>query len=501
VTARLHPLFFAVAPILFLYAHNRSEVASVWVLAALGASLCATLVLWALSTAFLRDVDRAALVVSLFLVEFFFYGRVFDLIWHPLSRVLSANAAHALFVTVFALLLAGGVALVRSSRIDPRAWGSLLSLASGLLVLFSSVDLARSVFRSEDTPEPETAATVAPDLVDSPAKPDIYFVILDGYARADMLEKYYDFDNSAFVDALRARGFHVARNSRSNYFLTFLSLASTLNMRMLDKPKKRADRLDAYAMVKKHEVGRILHEHGYRIVHFATNYGGTETSDMADIFYSYRPPLLQNEFISVLLRTTALRPFEPNVAHLHLYMMEHIVEVPSIPGPTFTLFHLVLPHNPYVFARDGTVRENVPMTLEKQGKRESWQDKQAYIDQLGYLNGRIESIVDELIARSPNPPIIVIQSDHGSAINRDGDQRDYWIERTSTLNAIYAPPAIVARWGDAPHSVNTFRIILGELFGLDLPPLPPRFLFSKYGAPYNWKDVTKAVLSYSSPPP
>lgn len=257
--------------------------------------------------------------------------------------------------------------------------------------------------------------------------------------------------------------------------------------------------MDAYRMVRDHEVGRILHEHGYRIVHFDTNYGGTETSDLADISYSYRPPLLQNEFVTVLLRTTALRPFEPNVAHLYLYMMEHILEVPSIPGPTFTLFHLVLPHNPYVFARDGTIRENVPMTLEKQGKRESWGDKQGYLDQLEYLNGRVESIVDELIARSPNPPIIVIQSDHGSAVNRYGDQHAYWIERTATLNAIYAPPAIIERWGDEPQSVNTFRIILGELFGLDLPPLEPRFLFSKYGAPYNWKDVTKAVLDYSPP--
>ena len=500
MTARLHPLFFATAPILFLYAHNRSEVAPVWVLAALGASLCATLVLWALATAIQRDVDRSALVVSLALAEFFSYGRVFDLIWRPLSKVMSANVAHALIVTVFLLVFAGGVALLRSSRVDPRALGGYLSLASGLLVLFSSFDLGRALFGSEETAAPETTTTtVAPDLVDSPAKPDIYFFILDGYARADMLEKYYDFDNSAFVDALEARGFHVATHGRSNYFLTFLSLASTLNMRMLDKPQEKADRMDAYRMVRKHEVGRILKERGYRIVHFDTNYGGTETSDMADISYSYRPPLLQNEFVTVLLRTTALRPFEPNVAHLYLYMMDHIVEVPSIPGPTFTLFHLVLPHNPYVFARDGTIRENVPMTLEKHGKRESWQDKQAYLDQLVYLNGRIESIVDELIARSPNPPIIVIQSDHGSAINRYLDQGDYWIERTATLNAIYAPPAIVARWGDEAQSVNTFRIILGELFGLDLPPLEPRFLFSKYGAPYKWKDVTKTVLR-SSPP-
>ena len=46
--------------------------------------------------------------------------------------------------------------------------------------------------------------------------PDIYFIVLDGYARADVLAKYYGFDNGPFIGGLRQRGFQVSEASRSN---------------------------------------------------------------------------------------------------------------------------------------------------------------------------------------------------------------------------------------------------------------------------------------------
>ena len=62
------------------------------------------------------------------------------------------------------------------------------------------------------------------------AGPDIYFIVLDGYARADVLAKYYGFDNGPFLEGLRQRGFQVSDASRSNYNWTFLSLGSSLNL-------------------------------------------------------------------------------------------------------------------------------------------------------------------------------------------------------------------------------------------------------------------------------
>jgi hypothetical protein len=75
-----------------------------------------------------------------------------------------------------------------------------------------------------------------PDTISSQeATPDIYYIILDGYGRADMLQALYGFDNSMFVNALEQRGFVVASESQSNYHRTLLSLSSSLNMQYLDR--------------------------------------------------------------------------------------------------------------------------------------------------------------------------------------------------------------------------------------------------------------------------
>jgi hypothetical protein len=67
-----------------------------------------------------------------------------------------------------------------------------------------------------------------------PEKPDIYYIILDGYARADVLSNLYGYDNSDFIKPLEQRGFNMASQSRSNYPRTLLSLASSLNMKYLE---------------------------------------------------------------------------------------------------------------------------------------------------------------------------------------------------------------------------------------------------------------------------
>ena len=66
------------------------------------------------------------------------------------------------------------------------------------------------------------------------ATPDIYYIILDGYGRADMLQIIHGFDNSMFMESLEQRGFVVASESQSNYARTLLSLSSSLNMQYLD---------------------------------------------------------------------------------------------------------------------------------------------------------------------------------------------------------------------------------------------------------------------------
>lgn len=47
--------------------------------------------------------------------------------------------------------------------------------------------------------------------------PDIYFISLEAYGRADVLAKVYDWENEPFLDGLRQCGFYVADESYTNY--------------------------------------------------------------------------------------------------------------------------------------------------------------------------------------------------------------------------------------------------------------------------------------------
>ena len=92
-------------------------------------------------------------------------------------------------------------------------------------------------------------------------KPDIYYIILDAYARADVMQDFYGYDNSHFVEQLTDLGFYVAPCSQSNYAWTGLSLTSSLNMNYLQELYISADSLPAW---KYSAVRQELKKLGYK---------------------------------------------------------------------------------------------------------------------------------------------------------------------------------------------------------------------------------------------
>lgn len=73
-------------------------------------------------------------------------------------------------------------------------------------------------------------------------KPDVYLVLLDGYAGQRQLTEEFGFANDAFYKELRQSGFYVSPDSWSNYTSTPFSISSLLNMKYHDlKSYKRTD--------------------------------------------------------------------------------------------------------------------------------------------------------------------------------------------------------------------------------------------------------------------
>jgi len=119
--------------------------------------------------------------------------------------------------------------------------------------------------------------------------PDIYYIILDGYTRADTLEEAYNYDNSQFIDYLTDKGFYVASKSQCNYPITCLSMASSLDMEYLDNlsdalGRETTDLSKPLEMIRNNKVSQFLKSKGYRYVFVPTNWGPPGMGRYADIY-------------------------------------------------------------------------------------------------------------------------------------------------------------------------------------------------------------------------
>ena len=502
----LHPFAFALAPVLHMGAVNILEVEIYELLVPCVVALVATTVmlggLWLLR----RDYLRCAALTSLVLVIFFGYGHAVDALWETGLFVRQRWLYTGSGVAALSTLLIAGSKLWRTSRnleTLSLALGvaSLVFLAPSMWTLLSAEGAAtwKPPF---DGAAPE-APRIAPIVEERADYPDIYYIITDEYARADVLEEFYDHDNSTFLNQLRERGFYIAEQSFSNYALTFLSLASSLNLKFVNDDIKRGLRKrnlskgPFYQMIRRSRLAQFLRNRGYRYVTIPSGWVGTSRSPIADVEYRYAP-LLSGGFRRMLLRSTLLRPFSPSVADAHLYALGKLSEIPQIEGPTFTFLHLLLPHLPYVFERDGSVRRDVAPKLHfnegfLQRMGEDLGDKSLYVDQLVYLNSRLIEVIDAILAESPYPPIIIIQGDHGTSSTADDDSGPLPRERLAILNAYYVPDQVRAQLYPGITPVNSFRLILSTLFGVDSPALPDLSFYSWYGYGWALRDVTGEI--------
>jgi hypothetical protein len=337
--------------------------------------------------------------------------------------------------------------------------------------------------------------------------PDIYYIILDGYARADVLEEIYGVDNPELSTYLSQRGFYVAEKSRANYIQTPLSLASSLNYMYLDNVANQVgsqstNLLPLRAMIERSKIIQELKSRGYQILTFSSGFPITEIRN-ADRYMS--PPGSLNGFETILVTATPIPillelPFLKTQYEIHgeriLYILTHLPDATQVEAPTFVFAHILAPHAPFVFGAEGEPLQPDNRFSVAGGFNPAEASRfidigdrdyaQGYRDQVSFLAKRLQVTIDEILARSPKPPVIIIQADHGpgTVLSWDKFQASYLVERTSILNAYYFPDHQYDTLYPEITPVNTFRIILNKYFGTDYELLADTSFFSTYEQPY-----------------
>jgi hypothetical protein len=350
---------------------------------------------------------------------------------------------------------------------------------------------------------------------DQDPAPDIFYIVVDAYARQDTLETVFELDNEPFLQALENQGFYVARAARSNYAQTSLALASVLNMDYVDElvSEQNRGRQALWDLIKHSEVRRQLEALDYETVAFSTGLEGTEWRDV-DIYLSPRTidEALSlggaNPFEAMLAQTTAIRllvdgavavprlvpnldyPYEAHRTRLR-YTLDGLANLPEGERSRLVFAHLILPHPPFVFDAEGNpVTPDAPFALDFPSSGSSEAYIRGYREQVEFLNQELEHIIDVILAKTDTTPVIVIQADHGPDSNTG--RQDYVQERMTILNAILLPGGTEAMYPNLTP-VNTFRLVFNQLFLGDYERLPDRALYSEYAAPYDFTDVTGGV--------
>jgi hypothetical protein len=509
-TRPIHPVLAAAFPVVFLYAQNVHEaIAPLEILLPLGLSLGAAVAVTLAFRALIGSWAAAALVATLLTGLVFTWGMG----WQLLAAVHLSQWVLGAAWAVAAIL---GVALVWRFR----AWAGHLTAplnAIGLVVVGYNLAII-GAFLLDVRP---SVAVTGPGLTMSPAPspgqrlPDVYWLILDRYGSDNVIRKYFDYDNSPFLEALRSRGFYVAGHATANYLKTALSLDSSRNMEYLDFDELRAgasserDWGPLYRRLKApFEVEHYLGSAGYRFIYLGTYWGPTSDHPSADISYVYGG--LSSEFLDVLTSWTPLSaiqqlfpesPFDWRLNRWNQtrYEWESLNHASSLGGPKFVHAHFALPHDPFVFHADGSF---VSEQEERSRPREV-----NYVDQLRFANAQVLAWLDRLLDVPPDErPIVVVQADEGPfpiRYARDEGVFDWTTatpeeleEKFGILSAFYLPGKTPEEAGlyDSITPVNQWRAIFGAFFGLDLPRLPDRnWIFTNQLHIYDQLDVTEKV--------
>jgi hypothetical protein len=507
-----HPFLFALCPVLFLYVHNLDQA----VPAGAGLGLAAFLMLAAMAVGlcrwFLKDSQRAAFLATMWLILFASYGHAFSLMYGaamshaPEFRAEGAykNRVHLILSAFYSLMLLVAVISLRVRRIDLRKLTGFLNLASAACLTVGVVHLGWGLAARSEPKGIPMAQTASHQRLSY--KPDIYYIILDGYARADILKEHYNLDNRPFLQALEQRGFYIAPFSYANYWWTFLSLSSSLNLTYLDEVPGQAssdnDRRIPYRMIRKSLAANYLRKQGYRFIHLNSTWGATMTGVDADLVLGSESLGFQDEFLRALAQTTWLSLIESyigsDLARCRLQQFEHLKQVSTAKGPKFVMAHFLSPHHPYLFDRNGKILRNATVRDQFQFQENLWAQEDKYIDQLLFVNQKVLEAIDRILSKSEQPPVIILQSDHGPWLHRIKG-KGLVRARFANLAAFHLPGADAeVLMGPAITPVNEFRQIFRYYFGADFEVLTNRHFSSSYNHALKFDKQEISTLSPAS---
>lgn len=438
----------------------------------------------------MKNALLSSFITFLILLLFFTYGHVYDLLYtYQIAGIRLAR--NSILLSIFFLFFC--IALVQFIRNKSLLikLTPYINIVSATLFIFPAIkilDYSISRFNllpSDINPKNDGAQLIAPE---ENYNPDIYLIVLDGYNRQDVLAGDFGFDNSDFIDELKNLGFYVAECSRGNYDHTNVALTSELNLDYMQNliPDTFSGDYEARvaSLFEKNVVIEELKRAGYEIYQFNNStYPWLNWSEVNSLKHAEENNVFTKSitpFEMMFLNTTAIKIFslhfpeffeaEKKVEisrfdqkiHQELFILDSLPSLAAKSSPKFVNAHILITHTPFVFTKNGEMLDakfrEYPLSEELY--------REGYINQTIFLNNRLLPILKSLIQDSEDPPIIILQSDHGNK-NDIGNKVN---RPNQILNAYYFPNDQATAYSNITP-VNTFRLIFNSYFSTNFPLL------------------------------
>lgn len=317
--------------------------------------------------------------------------------------------------------------------------------------------------------------------------PNIYHIVLDSYVSCRYLSEAYGFDNTDFYKQLGDLGFWYDIDAKSNYSNTIPTFCSAFEMSYLDTDKYDEYDLQSRIYFNNKAIRTLKNKGGYQC-----HISSPDIPTLESIEFDFRDKRSRLDFYYYLFWRTPLefclfKSFQKQHYNNIFGQFDQMVSVKEAYGESgnYFLFHVICPHEPFIFTASGEQNPNLNSYIKSMFKPDNNIKNRAieYLDQIKYLNTLVLKAVKQILDLydENNKPIIIIHGDHGLSV-QPLSEINAWRENNLTpmdralLSILYTAywPKSLGILPPPEGLVNLYRWLINNLFQEKMDYLPSK---------------------------
>lgn len=425
---------------------------------------------------FTRNVLYASLITVFISIWYFFFGAIHDFIKNTeILKILQS------YTFILPLLLFATIIWIIFLKTNKGLWSNFTLYLNILFCVYCIIDVCQLFIFKKDTSSPVYNLDFNYAVVRQ--KPNVYFLLFDGYPGQKNLTDSFHFSNEKF-DQFLVRNKFISVPIMSNYDKTHYSMSSILNSNYVNNeykvnPDSQKDYQARQNEIKHAAVFSIFKNMGYQIINYSIfDLENSPGLDDQNSFLLGHSILLTDKILINRLRknislsaTSLILKYFPFLQNQSIFIFRNSNKKAQklllqtlgnkYDKPRFCYTHLIMPHEPYYFDSTGTSTDPTKFLSD-----EILLDRGKFISYLKYTNTEAEKMICAIRQLDPKG-IIIFMSDHGFR----SFPRQPVFEAGNYINkcSVFFPNE---NYGIIPcqiTNVNMFRYLFNAQFNQQLP--------------------------------